>query len=358
MLDNGPMTAPAHRDPPPWRRLAACALGLALAAFAASSAAAATPAKPCRYIRLGSMPATWVHSHLEVPGTIEHVPETMVLDTGATDTVIPERMAQALSLERVPDWVGRSYGAGGKASTWFAKIHSIQVGDVQGHDVHLTVASTELSGVLVGADFLFQHDLELTGGLATSYAPLDCDDAPLAYWAADVPWVDIEPSDGDDRRVVVQVRIDGQPIRALVDTGASFTVLDVAAARRLHLDDALRGAPATDVPGIGAKRLRLWSVPIAEFAIGGEQVVHTRLMAGDLWGHERADRGILSGWWNLRHAPELVLGADFLQAHHLLFAMKQRRLYFSYLGGDLFNTRTESGAAEPAAPQASGGAGG
>jgi hypothetical protein len=33
---------------------------------------------------------------------------------------------------------------------------------------------------------------------------------------------------------------------------------------------------------------------------------------------------------------DVVLGADFLRAHRILFAMSQHRLYMSYLGGDPF----------------------
>jgi hypothetical protein len=34
--------------------------------------------------------------------------------------------------------------------------------------------------------------------------------------------------------------------------------------------------------------------------------------------------------------PEMILGADFLQSHRVLFANSQRRLYFSYTGGPIF----------------------
>ena len=33
----------------------------------------------------------------------------------------------------------------------------------------------------------------------------------------------------------------------------------------------------------------------------------------------------------------MLLGADFLRAHRVLFAMSQNRLYISYLGGDVFS---------------------
>jgi len=36
--------------------------------------------------------------------------------------------------------------------------------------------------------------------------------------------------------------------------------------------------------------------------------------------------------------PTMILGADFLRAHHVLFAHSQGQFYFSYLGGKVFKT--------------------
>jgi len=56
----------------------------------------------------------------------------------------------------------------------------------------------------------------------------------------------------------------------------------------------------------------------------------------DLWGAARADldnfsRDVASGG-----DPEMLLGADFLSAHHVLLALSQRRMYFTYNGASLF----------------------
>lgn len=313
------------------------------------SAAGSAPveAKTCHYVRLGAMPARWVGSRLRVQGSIDDTSEPMILDSGAANMLIPAQMAADLALVPIPGVRGSAYGTGGKTWSWVARVTDIQVGDVKGSNVNVSVANFDSPDILIGADFLFQHDLELDGGQATSLTALDCGDASLAYWAADVPYVPIEAPDGDDRRVVIEVHINGQPIRALVDTGAPTTILDVGAARRLGLDEAEAAVHGIELGGVGMKRMRVWSVAVAEFAIGDEQVMHTRLLVGDLWGNEREDMGLLTGWWRLRHAPEAILGADFLKAHRLLFAMKQRRLYFSYLGGDLFNTRTEAASTDP-----------
>jgi hypothetical protein len=37
----------------------------------------------------------------------------------------------------------------------------------------------------------------------------------------------------------------------------------------------------------------------------------------------------------------MLLGVDFVRSHHLLFAVSQRRMYFSYLGGEVFRTTSK-----------------
>ena len=43
----------------------------------------------------------------------------------------------------------------------------------------------------------------------------------------------------------------------------------------------------------------------------------------------------------------MLLGADFLKAHRVLFARSQHRLYLSYVGGPLFNVSTEAATPAP-----------
>ncbi|WP_426174351.1 hypothetical protein [Massilia sp. TWR1-2-2] len=37
--------------------------------------------------------------------------------------------------------------------------------------------------------------------------------------------------------------------------------------------------------------------------------------------------------------PDMLIGADFLRAHRALISMSQRRVYVSYLGGEVFRKR-------------------
>ena len=56
----------------------------------------------------------------------------------------------------------------------------------------------------------------------------------------------------------------------------------------------------------------------------------------DMWGAVRADSNNWATAEMIADQPEMLLGADFLRSHRVLFAASQRRFYFSYIGGAVF----------------------
>jgi hypothetical protein len=44
----------------------------------------------------------------------------------------------------------------------------------------------------------------------------------------------------------------------------------------------------------------------------------------------------------------MLLGADFFQSHRVYVARSQRRIYVSYMGGPVFQTRRDAPASAPA----------
>ena len=76
--------------------------------------------------------------------------------------------------------------------------------------------------------------------------------------------------------------------------------------------------------GIGRHTVRTWIAPFASFKIGDEEIHNTHLRIGDP---------------ELRGA-DMLIGADFFLSHHILAASSQRKLYFTYNGGPVFNLTT------------------
>jgi tetratricopeptide (TPR) repeat protein len=85
-------------------------------------------------------------------------------------------------------------------------------------------------------------------------------------------------------------------------------------------------------------------VPIDTFSVGTETIRHSEMLV--------MDGNIGDG------STDMILGVDFMLAHHMYIANSQRKLYFTYNGGRVFSLDTASiGAHEAAAAAANDAAG-
>jgi tetratricopeptide (TPR) repeat protein len=91
--------------------------------------------------------------------------------------------------------------------------------------------------------------------------------------------------------------------------------------------------------GVGRGDARTWITPVESFKIGEEEIRNTRLRIAD------AD---FAG----RQAIDMLLGADFFLSHHIYIANSQKKLYFTYNGGPVFNLTGAKYAKTDAAPPA------
>ena len=323
------------------RRLAVAALLLA-AAIAAQA--------QCRFKRIATIPIEWRDDRLTLDGSINGTPLRMAVDTGAMQTVVSGALSERLKL--TPAHVNNvQFGLGGRSEMSMARLDEFSLGRFQWNHMKVAIVwqAHGLPDVLVGAPLLFGRDIELTDKAIAYYSAEGCDDAPLGYWADDVPWLAMAPSKDGDARVSVTVQVNGVPVRALVDSGAPASILDADVARRLgfHPED-----PALVVGGMGGIGDHLNTVSVITLdsvAIGPEVVHKARIAVADMWGSVRADLRPSEREELLADSDHMILGADFIRAHHLLFANSQRRLYFSYLGGEVFSApKPQDAVARPA----------
>jgi len=319
-------------------RAASLIIGLALAGNVA-----AAPGK-CQMVRLAEWPVRTVHNALIVDGAINGKKVGVMLDTGAGTTMILRSLAVQLGLPRQPAGGYRAFGVGGETDVEVATIDEFTIGEATRKGWQMYVAGEyDLGGdvgVILGDDFLHKVDLEfdLAHNTVRLFQPQGCYGVSLAYWTKEgAGAVDIAPVDEARPQIVVTVQVNGRKVKALLDSGASSSVLDKWEASQAGITPETPGVvPFGSGSGMGRQSVDVWLGPIRAFTIGDEMIRDTTLQFADLY---KQATYLPSGSRIPRKVDELqpmLLGADFLRSHRVLVAHSQGKMYFTYVGGPVF----------------------
>lgn len=297
----------------------------------ATSFNAARADSACHYLEQASLDLAYAPRSTTptVDGAINGKPVRMLLDTGSYATFVLREEAESQRLN--PERINREVqGVGGRSSVFLVKVKDFAIGGAHATNLRFPVVEmTDHSGIagIVGADFLLQYDVEID--LAEKRVKLfradHCQDKALAYWDKDALTVPMKFMPGATNPLV-QVSINGVALWALVDSGAHSTVIDLDTARTLGFsNDAPGVTTGGKARGVGAENRTVWHHTFDSFALGDERIEHPRIGVIDSTADYRG-----------RKAHQVLLGRDFLRAHHVLLAQSQMLFYYSYLGGPVF----------------------
>jgi clan AA aspartic protease (TIGR02281 family) len=283
----------------------------------------------CQLKDYGTLPVEMVGSRATTMVKINGSDTRFALDTGAFFSFMSRANASSLGLNLRPAPFGyRINGIGGSAGVQFTQVKDFGILGTTLHNIAFIVGGTDTGEGLLGANLLDLVDLEidLAHGKLTLFKPDHCDKRSLAYWSkggnynvADI----VSAGNRNDRRTFLSVTINGKQVRAVLDSGASATVLSRRAAERVGID---LGAPdvraGRSSVGIGARSVKTWTVRIDSFSVGTETIQHSQMQV--------IDGSMGDG------DTDMLLGVDFLLAHHMFIANSQRKAYFTYNGGRVF----------------------
>ncbi|WP_168167454.1 retroviral-like aspartic protease family protein [Duganella sp. HH105] len=294
------------------------------------AAGASHAAAECRYTELATLTIgaddRWGHPYIDAQ--INGKPVRMLIDTGAYKTLLTRAEIDRQQLMLTPSR-DKAYGVGGQAQMFAARPDEVIIGPAR---VRLALFPVIEGfdypgyGGIVGADYLLQADLEiaLADKQLKFFRAEGCDDKSLAYWdvnALDVPL----KIPAYDSRATIQVELNGSKLTALIDTGAAVSTVTQHAAERLGFAPAAADAqPGARLVGVNGKSRRSWIATFDSFAIGEEKIDHPRITVME--DGEEVDT----------RSHQMILGRDFLRAHHVLLSKRQHRFYYSYLGGPVF----------------------
>lgn len=306
---------------------------LAIAALALPLAASAQSA--CQVTQLVQLPLEYTGFKL-IPTTVGQINgrlAKMIFAAGSSVTHMPAEAAERHGL--VPQLSDGEAIIGGRLSNrrtalYQALVAKFSIGPFSTSNMAMPIidGNPPIYDVQVGADLLLRTDLELS--LATKemrfFHARDCGKDWLAYWDRNASVI---PFQHDEKTMPVPeftIHVNGVALTAHISPSDSVSVLSKRAADKIGVKTD--GPNARRTHEADPQRLRMgnrWITQADTFKIGDILVRNPAITVDDS-EHPEVD---------------VKLGADFLRVHRILFAMGQRQLYVSYLGGDPFETWTE-----------------
>lgn len=305
---------------------------LLLAAFLAGCVAPPPPdsATACAVVELASVPLQVERNQPFVTVAVDGKPATLLLDTGAENTMVSEAAVARLGLRT--DWgrLTQSTGVGGAVVHYGVTAERLDIGALHLADqsvgvvpaLHLNPKTVVPDGYL-GANILSQDDADIDFGRRrlTLYRARNCPSGGPP-WAMPYATLPIRYVARPHNQMAVDVELAGKTLAATVDTGAQVSVVS----RRtglglLGVDLAeLDRESAGHATGIGPSAVVAHVRAFPDVRIAGEALGRVRLAVIAL------PEGL----------GDMLLGADYLGTH---------RIYVSYATGRLFVARHAPGAA-------------
>ncbi|HEX3674478.1 MAG TPA: aspartyl protease family protein [Rhizomicrobium sp.] len=272
--------------------------------------------------------------------------EYFLIDTGAALSTITKEAADDLGLDREPvnvaliDVNGReSHEAGRVKSLTLGNLHASNVDFIIMRDNPFGEGNKDVAGLL-GADFLSNYDVEIDYG-ANKLTLLSPDHCPgkVIYWPATavaaVP-ITILP----DAHIQLPVTLDGKPVSATLDTGASNTTLSRGFADANYginekspgvtVIGELNNAHGSAILSTHFKMLTFGDDASGSISIGNPQVDLIADYQGnsDVQGSSHTGTRLKPKSESV-DLPDMLLGMNVLKHLHIYIAYGEGRLYIT-----------------------------
>lgn len=310
----------------------------------------------CKLLETPPIPVTLQGLRPTVVARINGVKARFIVDTGAFYSLLSPAAAAEYKLplrNTVSDdsvW-GMTNGGqgdsselsvqgfgGGEAAVQVATVKTFTYLDVPLRDIPFEVGGNALGGGVVGLlgdNLLHIADTEydFRDGMMRLVRPVHCAEQPLIFWAKKgqpVAVVALRFFTAENPHIIGHGSVNGHRISILFDTGSPRSYLSLAAAKRAgitpHSPGVVPAGEAWGIAGYGA--VKTWIAPIADLKIGTEKIEHTHLLIADFG---ESDLSVRQG------RTDMVAGEDFFLSHRIFVAYDQRKLYFTYSGGPVFD---------------------
>ena len=272
-----------------------------------------------------------------VPITLDGVEKKFLFDTGGAHNYVSSKVVEEFKLPQLGS--APLLDMRGNRSDSAVVIKDVTLGTLRASFIRFQVGSDlPYDGILssrpLGKDRynLPGDDLDMDFGAMTLkfFSPDHCAGHVVTWPHQSLAVVPVTTIDG---HIELPVTLDGQPLRAVIDTGASWTVVNLARARQ-----KLGFSPEQDVPGARdgpkddpAKQVylhRYSALSLEGITIANPLVVVRPVQFG---GKDNpillASRAQHAADYANQHAPDIIIGMEILRHLHIYYAAEEQKLY-------------------------------
>lgn len=267
---------------------------------------------------------------------VQGVPEKMLLDTGGLFSQLSQDVVKQLNLDErdseitLIDVAGNPFGKK-------TRVSKFEFGRMAAGPVEFQVAPPGFPGDGIAGIFapnLFLRDdidLDFADRKMNYFSPDHCE-GQIQYWPA--PAVAAVPFRMIENHIQVKVIVDGKPLDAIIDTGASRTAMSQEIAQRVF-------GLAPESPGMtlvgnvaGDATLKRYGYVFASLSFEGVAVSNPHMFIIPDVVAKGADNGLKTGsnvkrWSDDVKLPPVIIGMNVLKKLHLYIAFKEGKLYIT-----------------------------
>jgi hypothetical protein len=332
--------------------------GLLLAGLVASLPARAAE-QTCRQKRIADIPARIAPEHrLLISADLDGRPVELLLDSGIGVSALNRSLIleiglpvetthdiryqtafnNAFKIFADPAADGREKGFAGAELNERTRIPKMRLGGATTEYEEFAVIPVGGDGRdgqpvgVFGMDYLLLYDLELdpAAGRVRLFEQDRCGDQAV-YWSRNYSVLPLSV-DPVTRWVTTEVELDGQKLRALIDTGREHTTMPLGAADRVFgLTESSPGVePAGSETTLEGRSMALYAYSFKTLKLGDLVVNNPRITLEPL----RLMRQTPTNSHIARAAevgPDIVIGENLLRRMRIYFAFKESTAYFTLI---------------------------
>jgi predicted aspartyl protease len=302
--------------------LASCGLG-------ALSLSANADAPPCKIDKVAEFKLTMDGTRALLTARVNGKDLKFTIDSSSFYNIMSAASAAKVGLRLKPPPAGLdAKGPDGKPLLSLGVANDFTVDDMHFKNLEFLAGGKEYQGSdgVLGQTLFQNYDVEydLANHVIRLMRPEKCGDAALAYWVSGrqpFSLVQVNSTSPMAPFVTGIGELNGTAVRILFDTGASASRISLQAAQQAGMKAGLSELPdAGPAKGMGRPTVMTRVAPFQTLKLGDEEILNLHLLVGDT-----------------RDGTDVLLGADFFLSHRIYVSNTQRRVYFTYNGGQVFS---------------------